>query len=314
MRVNLPTSAKITIAGVLLRIVRLLRRLGGRSGDLVRCRRAGLDWELDLNEGIQLSIYLFGAFERSTTRALRRLIRPGLTVIDAGANIGAHTLPLARRVAPHGRVIAVEPTCAAVTALRRNLALNPELDGCVTVVHAALGSGDAAAAGSYYASWPIGGEGDVHPKHRGRRISASGARAATLDELADGLASVDVLKLDVDGHELQVLRGGSRALRKYRPAIALELCPYALAEHGDSLGELTAYLAALDYRLVHERTLRPLPEEPRALERRIPRNGSINAVAVPVGGGGLQAAAAHGSGTSLRRKGRRSDLERLRAS
>ena len=74
-----------------------------------------------------------GAFEKRTVAAYSRLVRPGMTVIDIGANIGAHTLPLAKLVGPTGRVIAVEPTIWAVERLRANLDLNPPLRAIVDV-------------------------------------------------------------------------------------------------------------------------------------------------------------------------------------
>jgi hypothetical protein len=78
--------------------LRLIRRLGGRGMTTV-CRRRGVRWELDLDEGIDLSIYLFGAYELRSLRAYAPLIRPGATVFDISAHIGARTLHFARLAA-----------------------------------------------------------------------------------------------------------------------------------------------------------------------------------------------------------------------
>src|SRR5262245_47345305 len=132
---HLATATKVRAAGVLYRVVSTARRLVGRSPNAVVCRRGHLIWSLNLQDGIQLSIYLCGAFARATARTLSRLRPRGGVAIDVGANIGAHTLPLARHAGESGRVIAIEPTAWAVEGLRRNLALNAELSQRV-IVHA----------------------------------------------------------------------------------------------------------------------------------------------------------------------------------
>ena len=86
---------KIFIARQLNRVLRIARRLVGRDMRTV-CDRRGVRWALDLDEGIDLSIYLLGAYEPRTLHAYTRHIRPGAVVFDIGANIGAHTLHFAR--------------------------------------------------------------------------------------------------------------------------------------------------------------------------------------------------------------------------
>ena len=104
--------------------------------------------------------------------------------------------------------------------------------------------------------------------------------ASTLDSLVDelGLSRVDVIKLDVDGDELPVLRGASRTLARYRPAVIFELCPHLLHERGEQPTALTQACLAQGYGLYDERTFRSLPNED-ALLRSIPWGGSANVVA-----------------------------------
>ena len=93
----LSVKRKIFIARQLNRVLRLIRGLVGR-GMQTQCRRHGVNWALDLNEGIDLYIYLMGAYEPREMQAYERVIRPGHVVFDIGANIGAHTLHFARLV------------------------------------------------------------------------------------------------------------------------------------------------------------------------------------------------------------------------
>src|SRR5262245_31477229 len=209
--------------------------IGVRGGDVrrVHCTRNNVEWLLDLEEGIQLALYL-GVYERSTTRALARLVGPHAVVIDVGANIGAQALPLATRLSGEGRVIAVEPTDVAMTRLRQNCALNPALAARMTLVHRALVAPGERAAPSYFASWPLSGADGAHPVHQGAPGASSGV-GSTLDGLIGelGLTRVDLIKLDVDGNEVPVLRGASETLARHRPTVVFELCPYLLEERGE---------------------------------------------------------------------------------
>src|SRR5260370_23083912 len=122
----LTTKTKVSLAALAYKVVAMGRSAVGKD-HRATVRRGGLRWSLDLNEGIDFSIYLLGAFERSTVSTLRKLVKPGDTVFDIGANIGAHTLGLARSVGARGHVLAFEPAAFAFPKLKRNLPLIPAL-------------------------------------------------------------------------------------------------------------------------------------------------------------------------------------------
>ena len=276
----LSTRAKIALAAIVHRIVTALRRLAG-YGSTVKVTRSGLRWDLDLDEGIDFSIWLLGAFERRTIAAYSRLVRPGMTVLDIGANIGAHTLPLARLVGANGSLIAIEPTVWAIGRLQTNVALNPDLASRIHIRQAMLVErADAALPGSLYASWPLLA-GEVHPILRAQAKSTAGAEALMLDTLLEraGITHVDFVKLDVDGHECAVLRGGMKMFNRDRPAMILELSPYILEEAGHSIDELLDMLSDCGYQLHSLESDRPLPMDTAGLRSLIPKNGGVNAIA-----------------------------------
>ena len=147
-------------------------------------------WQLDLREGIDFSIFLLGSFEPRTGRAFRAIVPPGGTVIDIGANMGAHTLPLAGCVGPTGRVIAVEPTNYAFERLQRQMALNPALAARITPVRAMLmGSRNAALADLVESSWPLAVSKGTHSGHGGLAKATTGAAVTTLDAVVADLAA-----------------------------------------------------------------------------------------------------------------------------
>lgn len=279
--IKLPTSTKITIAQTLYHCVRVARTILGRPGTKVICNRNGVRWSLDISEGIDLAIYLAGSFEKGTLRSIHRALKPGMTVLDIGANIGAHCLPMAKRVGSSGRVIAIEPTDFAFSKLEANLALNPSLASSVTLKKMILLDPTTPKPEHLYSSWSLTPGGEKHPKHVGTLHSSAAAEGVTLDQLveAQGLDRLDFIKLDVDGFECKVLRGATQTLKKFKPPMMIELCSYGLEEHGDSMDELLRILSSHGYQLYEENGTSKLPMNSAELNTLIPENGGINAMA-----------------------------------
>lgn len=222
------TARKIALASLTFRLLTAVRSVFGLSSE-IKAVRGGVHWQLDLREGIDFSIYLLGGFEPATLALYRRLVSPGDYVLDVGANIGSHTLPLALLVGSTGKVLAFEPTRFAVEKLRANAALNPDLQSHVEAHQLLLaGASTDEVPPAIYSSWPLIEAENVHAQHRGQLMSTEGARAVTLDGfLAERqLAHVDFIKIDVDGNEPAVLRGALETIQSHRPKILMEIAPY----------------------------------------------------------------------------------------
>lgn len=281
----LTTKRKVALAALAYRAISIGRSVAGKD-DCAIVRRNGIQWYLDLSEGIDFSIYLLGAFERSTVITLAKLVRPGHTVFDVGANIGAHTLGLARSVGHQGRVFAFEPTDTACAKLKQNLALNPELEAR-TDVHQVLLAAETTAPldPEIYASWPLKRDPTVHPKHRGRLMTSLNATVDTLDMFVQrqSIDRLDVIKMDVDGHEYPVLRGALNVLQRFRPVIVMEMSPYVHAENHQDFAALVELLRDVGYLFYDASTWKLLPSHADELDTLIPDGASINVIARPVG-------------------------------
>jgi FkbM family methyltransferase len=284
----LSTRQKMAIARLLNVAIVGARTVAGRT-PRVSVRRRQVAWNLDLNEGIDLAIYL-GLYQRIPRRAAR-CIRPRALVLDIGANIGAHSLPLAREVGADGLVVAVEPGDYAFARLKANAAANPELLPRLVLIQAAL-TADAAAPVSeetvrFYSRWPLrGGGSDRHPRHLGAPETAGAARFLTLDTLLQELRRnnaierpVTFIKLDVDGHELDVLRGATHTLATEKPPILIEIAPHVQDEVPPRLDDLLGVLAAHGYRLEAPDSGERLPLSAPALRALIRDGASIDALA-----------------------------------
>ena len=151
-----------------------------------------------------------GSYEIAQHRAFAEEIRPGQVVYDLGANVGFYTLIAARRAGSTGRVVAFEPLERNLRYLRRHLAVNGVTN--TTVVAAAV-SGTAGVAGLDASRGPS--------MARLSRQRADSVEVVTLDHVARArrLPDPNVMKIDVEGGELDVLRGGEQLLRRARPTL-----------------------------------------------------------------------------------------------
>jgi len=176
-----------------------------------------------------------GTLERDKLAHFVGRISEGMTVWDIGANVGLYTLPAAQAAGSTGHVVAFEPMPRNLRILRRHLALN----GCgrVEVCEAAVGD----EAGTLRMA-----EGDSPSEFHAEPAGRWEVRAVTLDSwLEDGATPPpDVVKIDVEGSDDAVLRGGAVAFSKYRPLIYLAL-------HGERQRLASSLLLAdWDYRVV----------------------------------------------------------------
>lgn len=277
---TLSTRRKLALARVAFHTIMGCRRLAGRDAGAA-VKRHGINWRLDLDEGIDFAIYLTGAFEPRTIAAYTRVLSPGDIVVDIGANMGAHTLPLARCVGSAGRVFAFEPAVTAFARLKSNIAANPDLATRIIARQTMLVDRDGTAAEpEVYASWPLRPNQDAHDLHQGIMVSTSGASALSLDAAlaVEGAAPVSLIKLDVDGHEIDVLEGARHTLQSHRPRIVMEMAPYTLEERGRSIGELLAVLGDFGYRLF-DLAGRPLAQGADPFTVDLAPGTSINVVA-----------------------------------
>lgn len=208
-----------------------------------QCTRRGIRYEVDLRELIDFRISFGRGWEPSTRQFLEREVRPGHIVVEVGANVGSLTLEIARLVGPSGIVHAVEPTAGAFAKLERNASLNRELAARVRR-HRLLMSDveDSTANRDLRWSWRI----DDAPITR----EEADAPAVPLDRLVTtaGIDRLDLLKIDVDGHETMVLRGATGTLRELKPTVLIELDEKSLAPQGSSVAEAIDVLERLGYR------------------------------------------------------------------
>jgi FkbM family methyltransferase len=273
----LATATKIRLAR---RASATLLRLGFRAQRQVR--RNGIAFELDLREGIDLSLFLFGSFQRNVIGAIRRYVPPDGVVIDVGANIGAVTLVAATHLR-NGHVYAFEPTDFAFAKLERNLALNPALASRVTTLKMFVADRSAPTSDFIaYSSWPVAGKHavDEHPVHKGIAKAASCGQT-TIDEFmaAQKPPGVSFIKIDTDGHEFSVLSGASQCLAQSRPIVLFEACAYLMKAPQPAFADFAELFRSHDYAICEGTRLEPIDSE--EFKRQCPAGGGMDLIAVP---------------------------------
>jgi FkbM family methyltransferase len=144
---------------------------------------------------------------------IRARLGKGDVAIDAGANIGAVTVYMAKRVGRAGRVVAVEMMPGTAGQLRRNLTLNGLQN--VTVFEQALSdtAGETAVA---LIEPGFFGQASITSAQRPNVCQPVEVRTVTLNEITAGLGEIALMKMDLEGAEPQALRGASRALQRVR--------------------------------------------------------------------------------------------------
>lgn len=165
--------------------------------------------------------YWLGTYEYEKQKAFASIVRPGFVVYDIGAHAGFYSLLAAKRSGVEGRVFAFEPLPRNLRCLRRHIALNRVTN--VAVVEAAVSDRTGRSAFAEDPSSFLG-----HLAEHGLLE----VRTLALDEWAAraGRPDPDCIKIDVEGGELRVLRGGAQLIERSHPAILL-------ATHGPRVHE-----------------------------------------------------------------------------
>jgi len=156
-----------------------------------------------------------GSYDLKTSAVIRKLVSPDDTVMDIGANVGALTLLMAQ-VANRGKVIAIEPGLTPFNRLKANLALNPSLQDLVDPHQ--LGIADEPGTLYWQEDANVPGNAGLF-SHEGLAV-----RVESLDKFVHQLSlkRLDFIKIDVEGMELEVIKGGMTAIAQFRPILYYE--------------------------------------------------------------------------------------------
>lgn len=191
-----------------------------------------------IEDRVFLRVYYEGSYEPDLTAAIKQLVLPGDRVVDVGANFGWYTTLFATLV-KDGLVVACEPEPGVFAVLQENIRLNG-LREAVRTRNVCVGQ----RSGSVQLASRPGESGLAHVVAPGQAEGGIEVEMVLLDiELGDEGGKVAFMKIDVEGFELEVLRGARTLLEHDNPPILLlELNDEALARAGTGRGEVLSFL------------------------------------------------------------------------
>ncbi|HET9387960.1 MAG TPA: FkbM family methyltransferase, partial [Gemmatimonadales bacterium] len=210
------------------------------------------DLLVTIRPGNELSrvLFLTGNFEPNELMWLTQTLTEGMTMLDIGAHVGMYSLIASKLVGDSGVVVAMEPSTREFQQLSVHMALNDLRN--VRCVHAAASDASGEATLKVASEWNSGhntfGEFFVDSVEK---TGEERVRTRTVDEVVidQQLQRVDVIKIDVEGHEVKVLAGAAETLARFRPTLLIEVFEETLRRQGASATAVLAFLERQGYRL-----------------------------------------------------------------
>ena len=183
-------------------------------------------------------------YESALERAYSTFLLPGMTVLDVGAHLGRHSGRFADLVGPRGTVIAFEPLPHLAQILRAEFIAKPEVE----IRELALGQRCGRASYVHVENSP----GESGFREREYNIptpirTAIHVDASTIDEQCATLARLDYVKMDIEGGEIDCLRGAVETIARFRPIISVEYGREAYSGYGHTRETLFRECEAIDY-------------------------------------------------------------------
>lgn len=204
----------------------------------------------------------------------RQLLQPGMVVIDVGANIGVYTFLAAHCVGTTGRVYAIEPTPECIACLKSTVVDN-KIENCVIPIEAAVGNQLASVFLILQPASVFNRIVTDTAKTEKRCVKA--VAQITLDYLweSENKPRVDLIKIDVEGAELQVLQGAEQLLRQQKPIVMFE------NRHKAKISgvEAAKFLTSLEYQFYTYQHYGTRLQQVDPLTQRL---NVLNLIAVPV--------------------------------
>lgn len=183
--------------------------------------------------------------ELAAHQILQKYLQPGDVFIDVGANFGLHTLYGAKLVGEKGHVFSFEPVPLNLKLLRQNIALN-KVAQQITIVSKAVSNSSDKFLPFYLPIEDVAVTASLYPNTR--NIQTLQVGNIRLDDYWHEInLPVKLIKIDVEGAELEVLKGAENLLKQWQPILLIEVHGFALPDFGTSVEELRVFLMNLGY-------------------------------------------------------------------
>jgi len=206
--------------------------------------------KLNLNISDYIQHYIYFSLKDVSHDKLLELLDKNAVVLDVGGNIGYTALRMAQIVGEGGKIYTFEPDPLNYSNLTKNLSLN----SFKNIFASNIGLGAEYKQVKLFVN--------TESNRGGNRINELAdsnfeiVKIVPLDRFVadNSIDKIDLIKIDVEGYELKVLKGANEILRKHRPLLFIEFDNYNLTQQNDSAKELIAYLKEFNYKISHAET------------------------------------------------------------
>lgn len=195
-------------------------------------------------EHIQKELFWYGYYEKPVGIILKKMLKPGDVFVDVGANIGYFSLLVANQ-SSQNKIIALEPVSYLFNALKENISLNKFNN--IEALNLAAGYKEETRLIYLSKTDNTGMSSFQQPENYSGKSET--VKVVTLDSLARNLKlqKVDLIKIDVEGSELFVLKGMTEIITLFQPSIVLELNPETLSYFSISPADVLTYISHFSY-------------------------------------------------------------------
>jgi FkbM family methyltransferase len=215
-------------------------------------------FEIGFHSSILKIILVYRDYESEIAGLIEKYIDPEKDALDVGANVGFHSVLLARLINSDHRVLAFEPTPNAIYYLKNNLKRNDceykviiyegiasDADGIFTL-NVIEGLEEYSSVGSL-----------THPYTKNYKSHSVSVKGNTIDNLVTQYnLSPGFIKIDTEGSEYSVFKGAEQTIRTHRPVIISELSETLLADQKHSCSEIFCLLYSLGYNIIDIKSLK----------------------------------------------------------
>lgn len=234
------------------RLVRSLHKVINASSPITaKLPQYQLRMKLDLTDHVQRDIF-YGIYEKDVFAVFNRYLKPGAVFVDCGANVGLFTLVAARAVGMTGKVHAFEPNPKMFEALRYNIQLNKLSNILINQIglsdtnlksQSFFITDDSAYSRNH-------GAGSLRQTTEKLKPADFSVDVATLDDYFKNHSALPTLiKIDTEGSELPILRGGRAVIEQARPVIIIEIGDWTSRAFDYTPADIVSYFEQLSYKL-----------------------------------------------------------------
>lgn len=192
---------------------------------LVTTKLRGFPLNIKYNPNLYIGKYIYyrGIFEEQIALSIAKELKPGMTFLDIGANIGLHTIIGAYKVGSLGKVISFEPQAKCRSLLKQNVEINGLNN--VTIMGCALGENDSNGK-IFHVNDHNDGQATIKLENESSAVDFEAIEIKTLSGVMNELSihHADVVKVDIEGAELDMLSGGDEFFKKAKPEVVFIEC------------------------------------------------------------------------------------------